>query len=341
MKFLTVILFGIILFTSVLIAQEERKVLVEVFTNSHCSLCPTAHNIIDNYLAGPNGNKISYIYYHMVYPYSDDPLYWESMEGSVARDNYYSPVQATPQAWFDGDHQGSSSGWTASLDNLVGTESPLRITLSGTQNPNQFFINAQLIRTGNITDTDLVLHFVVVEDLYFNGRNTVSNHKHVMRKMLPTPSGQSFSINLNETKDIPQTINLDPLWDTDSLNIVVFVQSTGSMTVYQSETISYSELNVTGIDNSKTIPNEFILEQNYPNPFNPTTTIQFQVPNSSSINITVYNILGNEVATLLNEKKPAGSYKVDFSAAGLSSGIYFYKLQAGSFVEMKKMILMK
>ncbi len=70
MKFLTVVLTGIILFASVLIAQEERKVLVEVFTNSHCPLCPAAHNVIDNYLAGPNGNKISYIYYHMVLPLS-------------------------------------------------------------------------------------------------------------------------------------------------------------------------------------------------------------------------------------------------------------------------------
>ncbi|MDH3269505.1 MAG: Omp28-related outer membrane protein, partial [Ignavibacteria bacterium] len=234
MKFLTVVLSSIILFTSVLMAQEERKVLVEVFTNSHCPLCPAAHNVIDNYLVGPNGNKISYIYYHMVYPYSDDPLYWESMEGSDARDNYYNPVSATPQGWFDGNHQGSTSGWAASLNNLVATQSPLKIILSGTKNSTQFNLNAQLTRTGDITDNDLVIHFVIAEDLFYDGRNSVSNHKHVMRKMLPTPDGQSFSINLNETKDIPQIVNLDPLWDADSLNVVVFVQSTGSKTVYQS-----------------------------------------------------------------------------------------------------------
>jgi hypothetical protein len=97
----------------------RKKILVEVFTNSHCPLCPTAHNVIDNYLAGPNGNKISYIYYHMVYPYNYDLLYLQSQEGSDARDNYYNPVSATPQGWFDGTHQGSSSEWTTSLDNLV------------------------------------------------------------------------------------------------------------------------------------------------------------------------------------------------------------------------------
>ncbi len=224
----------LLLFSSFLLAQEERKVLVEVFTNSHCPLCPAAHNIIDNYLAGPNGYKISYIYYHMVYPYPDDPLYLESMEGSDARDNYYNPVSATPQGWFDGTHQGSSSGWTNTLNNLVTTTSPLSIILSGMRSPTQFNINAELTRTGDITENDLVVHFVVVEDVYFDGRNSVSNHKHVMRKMLPTPDGHSFSINLNETKNFPHTIDLDPIWDADSLNILVFVQSIASKTVYQS-----------------------------------------------------------------------------------------------------------
>ena len=72
MKRVTSIL--VIFITIFSFAQEQRKVLVEVFTNSHCPLCPAAHNVIDNYLAGPNSGRISYIYYHMVYPYSDDLL---------------------------------------------------------------------------------------------------------------------------------------------------------------------------------------------------------------------------------------------------------------------------
>jgi|WetSurMetagenome_2_1015567.scaffolds.fasta_scaffold02899_2 hypothetical protein len=92
---------------------------------------------------------------------------------------------------------------------------------------------------------------------------------------------------------------------------------------------------------SDVFPTQFSLEQNYPNPFNPSTTIRFQVPNSSFVNLKVYDVLGNEVATLVSEEKPAGSYEVKFDAAGLSSGIYFYKFQAGSLVETKKMILLK
>ncbi|RPI69034.1 MAG: hypothetical protein EHM47_13850, partial [Ignavibacteriales bacterium] len=71
--------------------QEERKVLVEIFTNSHCTLCPAAHNVINNYLSGPNGNKINYIYYHMMYPYPDDLLYLHNTLDSEGRDDYYNP----------------------------------------------------------------------------------------------------------------------------------------------------------------------------------------------------------------------------------------------------------
>ena len=342
MKITKYVLIILLLFSSILIAQEERKVLVEVFTNSHCSLCPAAHNVIDNYLAGPNGNKISYIFYHMIYPYADDQLYWQSQEGSDARDNYYNPVASTPQGWFDGTHQGSSSGWTNTLNNLVATTSPLKIILSGIKNLTQFNINAELTRTGDIPDNDLVIHFVVVEDVYYAGNNGITDHKQVMRKMLPTPDGQSFSINLNETKNIPQTITLDPMWDADSLNVVVFVQSVASKTVYQSATISYDELNVTDVQNESSVPSEFKLEQNYPNPFNPVTSIQYIVGSQSFVTLKVYNLLGIEVATLVNEEKPAGSYEVEFSAKGGSaSGIYFYKLNAGEYSETKKMLMIK
>ncbi len=86
---------------------------------------------------------------------------------------------------------------------------------------------------------------------------------------------------------------------------------------------------------------DFMLEQNYPNPFNPTTTIKYQIPELSFVTLRVYDVLGNEIATLVNEEKPAGSYELDFSGSELTSGIYFYTLRTGDFVETKKMILLK
>ena len=85
----------------------------------------------------------------------------------------------------------------------------------------------------------------------------------------------------------------------------------------------------------------FDLVQNYPNPFNPSTKISWQSPVTSHQILKVYDVLGNEVATLVNEERPAGSYEIDFNASKLSSGIYFYKLLSGAFISTKKMILMK
>ena len=83
------------------------------------------------------------------------------------------------------------------------------------------------------------------------------------------------------------------------------------------------------------------MEQNYPNPFNPNTTIKFQLPADGFVTLKVYDILGNEVTTLVNEQKVAGKYEVNFSASSLASGVYIYKIQAGSFNSSKKMILIK
>jgi predicted acyltransferase (DUF342 family) len=93
------------------------------------------------------------------------------------------------------------------------------------------------------------------------------------------------------------------------------------------------------------VPQGFTLSQNYPNPFNPSTTIQYSLETAAQVSLKVYNILGDEVATLVNGRQEAGSYAVSFNAgtgiSGLSSGVYFYRMQAGSFVSTKKLVLMK
>ena len=99
--------------------------------------------------------------------------------------------------------------------------------------------------------------------------------------------------------------------------------------------------NIVSVNETPNIPNTITLYQNYPNPFNPSTTIKYQIPNAGLVTLKVYDLLGNEVATLVNKEKPVGTYEIGFSASGLSSGIYFYKLQSGNFTETKKMILIK
>ncbi len=98
---------------------------------------------------------------------------------------------------------------------------------------------------------------------------------------------------------------------------------------------------VTGTGNETQVPYKFYLDQNYPNPFNPVTSINFGLAKDEDVNIVVYDILGREIKTLVNEYKMAGNYKVEFNAASYASGIYFYKIKAGDFVDIKKMVLVK
>ncbi|MBE0538736.1 MAG: T9SS type A sorting domain-containing protein [Ignavibacterium sp.] len=101
---------------------------------------------------------------------------------------------------------------------------------------------------------------------------------------------------------------------------------------------------VLDMDDEK-LPEDFNLSQNYPNPFNPNTVINYQLPMSSDVTLKVYDIIGNEIATLVNEYKPAGTYEVEFNTSSInhipSSGVYFYQLKAGDFIQTKKMILLK
>jgi len=89
------------------------------------------------------------------------------------------------------------------------------------------------------------------------------------------------------------------------------------------------------------IPDTYILSQNYPNPFNPTTRIRFSIPSERFTSLTVYDVLGSEIITLVDEEKPAGEYEVEFKGDGLTSGIYFYQIKAGDFIQTKKMVLLR
>jgi len=97
----------------------------------------------------------------------------------------------------------------------------------------------------------------------------------------------------------------------------------------------------TGVNETPMVPVVFKLEQNYPNPFNPTTTIIYSIPTSSDVRLTVYDILGREVRVLVNEKKGPGVYTTSLNGGQLASGVYFYRLVAGSNTVTKKMLLLK
>ncbi len=120
------------------------------------------------------------------------------------------------------------------------------------------------------------------------------------------------------------------------------VNSDGSLRPAFDWLAQYIKDNPTGVENTvSTIPAEFKLEQNYPNPFNPTTNIRYSIPKSSKVILKIYDVLGREVMTLVNTVQSPGEYTVPFNAQNLASGVYFYRLEAGSFINTKKLMLLK
>ena len=98
---------------------------------------------------------------------------------------------------------------------------------------------------------------------------------------------------------------------------------------------------ILAVHDEKGLPLVYALEQNYPNPFNPATTIQYSVVTSQYVSLKIYDILGKEIQTLVNEAQPVGTYTVTWDGGGYPSGVYFYRIHAGNFVQSKKLLLLK
>jgi len=183
----------------------------------------------------------------------------------------------------------------------------------------------------------------------------------------PFPTGTSAIISMNSIKDASNTIRIATMGDSAQIFRTTNLGTTwvkeycplqaalGQIQHIQflSPTLGYAALggtlgglirygNPSGISNEGgNIPESFTLSQNYPNPFNPSTTIKFAIPKSGNVTLAVYNSLGKEVETLVNEFMNAGTYEVTYDASKLTSGIYFYKIMTNGFAETKRMMLVK
>ncbi len=157
-----------------------------------------------------------------------------------------------------------------------------------------------------------------------------------------------FELGKNYNIDFYADHNGNGVYDappTDHAWRLSFTSTTGDFVQNFTHSTSFTDIQWPGTtDISETdgsVPANYVLEQNYPNPFNPSTTINYSIPQKGFVNLIVYNFIGEEIQSLVNEEKEAGAYRVNFNALNLPSGIYFYKIIAGSFTETKKMILMK
>jgi hypothetical protein len=172
----------------------------------------------------------------------------------------------------------------------------------------------------------------------------VDNSAQLLSSELTHTSPKSFSggsVTWNFTLTAADQVYTDTLFSaSNSVNGDGFNSSLDRWNFGQ-KFVVYVVDQTTSIENEELIPNSFMLKQNYPNPFNPSTKISWSSATSGHHTLKIYDITGNEVATLVDEFMPAGNNEVEFNANNFSSGVYFYKLVAGNQTETKKMILMK
>jgi M6 family metalloprotease-like protein len=160
------------------------------------------------------------------------------------------------------------------------------------------------------------------------------------------PGGSITENGTLEDAGFNQEFNRTAINDNTDPSAFLSDGSTGGLDIYDIEILGETatfKINLSGTDveNDNEVPAEFSLSQNYPNPFNPETIINYQIPNNGFVSLKIYDMLGREVSTLINQYQNAGSYKIAFNGSKLSSGIYFYTINAGTFVQTKKMILIK
>jgi hypothetical protein len=148
------------------------------------------------------------------------------------------------------------------------------------------------------------------------------------------PSGP-FNLAIGDTQEVVIAFLIKK--GTDNLNSITELRNYAAQIQHWYDNDFVTDVN----ENNILLPIEFSLSQNYPNPFNPGTTINYQLPLTSKVTLKIYDILGSEVAKLVNQEQSAGTYNIDFNASHLSSGVYFYQLKTGNYLQTKKMILLK
>jgi hypothetical protein len=197
------------------------------------------------------------------------------------------------------------------------------------------FVELKMVKN---PDGSLLAIRIKIED-GMNFSKVIGFAELVNGSVIQLPTG-SYTIN-NETVVIDinyNVINANQLTNGQHVIVWAVLDASSNKTSLQ---IQSKVSSPTGVEETPIVANNFNLEQNYPNPVNPATTIRYSIPKEGLVSLKVYNLIGEEIVTLVNEIKQIGSYDIIFNSTNLSSGTYFYRLLAGSFVETKKMVLMK
>lgn len=328
--------------------QFTRKVLFEEATNASCAPCAQNNPILKAFLDA-NANVIVAIKYHSSWP-GVDPMYSHNPTQNTERIvNYYS-INAVPWLNVDGIIQDvwpfTQQNFQNALNTRLAIQSPLQITVIDQRIAGDSIratININI--PSNLPSGDYKLRVMAIEGrIQYQsppGTNGETVFEHVFRRAFPNTTGTTISTTAGNYQYI-FTYKRDPVWVDTSLYTIAFIQND-----VNKEVLNCAKPILTGISpvNNESA-SEYSLSQNYPNPFNPSTKIRFSIPAdgkglTTDVKLIVFDILGRELTTLVNEQLIPGYYEVLWDASEYPSGIYFYQLLTDGYTETRKMSLIR
>ncbi len=350
MRIKVIFIFLALLFISGAANATQRLVLCEKYTNTSCGPCYNANQTMDQLIAA-YPDHMAVIRYHVDWPSDLDPFYLYNPSENGIRTNYYG-IGSVPHLQVGGIHDaGSHTQYWSVISNRYTVPSALEIVIDGTFNESS--------RTGNLSVTATATDAISLEGLFlrvvltesgipFNAPNGINYHHQTMRYMFPYSLGTR--VYLTNPGDVAE-VELD-IWAPEPLNLencelVAFVQSESNREVLQAAKLPLMGLTLVDIEDEQVeLPTDFRLEQNYPNPFNAGTVISYRLSSDSPVELTIYDILGKKIMTLIDENQAAGHYSVnwnglDSDGKSVASGVYLYRLKSEGRSQSKRMMLVK
>jgi len=319
----------------------EKMILWESFTNTGCHPCAAA-NPINIDMIKKYRDRIVPLFLHTDFPSSKDPFNLAIKEVLKARLTYYN-INGVPRVFMNGTYT-KIVGDVAKFDDYIAFEknkfSPIKMKISGKISGDKFISKVEIDPIADAAPAIYKLHVGITEsNIKYKALNGETDFPWTLRNLYPSAYGTKIDIIKKGSKIVKNIeCSIDPSWKKENLKVIAFVQNDNTKEVIQAAELTNITSVGEGISNT---PEKYSLSQNYPNPFNPSTTIEYQIPEMVNVNLVVYDILGRKVKTLVNEIQNAGNYKVTFNAEGIASGIYFYKLTAGNFTNIKKVVYIK
>ena len=338
--------------STVVCTTTPRAPVLEYMTGTWCQWCPCGDNEARNLqTAYPQTIELAY------HGASTDP--WITFNGNNIISLFGWP--GYPSGLIDRRYGAANSGWGSFFTDgeYRYSQSPEATVNLTTTNVNYntgtrsltVNLNATALQTLSgqykviyvITENSLV--YAQTGNSYCAGSSTWV-HDNVVRTIVNGATGDNVNTgtwNTGQTYPLTFTTTLGAGWLSGNCkyNVVIY-KDNGNLNTDEVQQGAKGYVDVTGIENQNTgVPSKYELEQNYPNPFNPTTNVHFSIPKAGIVSLKVYNAIGQLVGTYYDGFMKAGNYNAEIEAADLASGIYFYTLSAGSFIETKKMILVK